>query len=71
VYNGIGRSTGAIIGGKLQSEVGTKLTFMYGAILNATLAVLLVLYTNFRKVPDLVKPNHQLSRDAKTKEKTQ
>jgi predicted MFS family arabinose efflux permease len=44
VYNGIGRSTGAIVGGKLQSEVGTASTFMYGAITNALFASLLILY---------------------------
>ena len=43
-YNGIGRSLGSIIGGKLQAQFGTAKTFLYGAIANAGFATLLALY---------------------------
>jgi hypothetical protein len=43
-YNGIGRSAGSIIGGKLQTMVGTKAVFLYFSVINATLALVLTVY---------------------------
>jgi predicted MFS family arabinose efflux permease len=58
-YNGIGRSTGAIIGGKMQAEVGTERTFLYFAILNVILVVILVSYTKLGGSSGFAKPDHQ------------
>lgn len=48
-YNGIGRSTGALLGGKLQTIVGTKATFLYFSVVNLVLvAISTVYYFHFR-----------------------
>ena len=71
-YNGIGRSTGAIIGGKLQAEVGTRSTFLYGAILNGSLAVLLGLFTNFGALWDIGKLKKEaIAEDSESEKKMQ
>mmetsp|Transcript_61161 Transcript_61161/g.149732 ORF Transcript_61161/g.149732 Transcript_61161/m.149732 type:complete len:562 (-) Transcript_61161:39-1724(-) len=43
-YNGIGRSAGSIIGGKLQTLVGTKAVFFHFSMINAALAIVLTMY---------------------------
>eukprot|EP00934_Nitzschia_sp_Nitz4_P007314 Nitzschia sp. Nitz4//scaffold5_size260463//233491//234849//NITZ4_001026-RA/size260463-processed-gene-0.99-mRNA-1//1//CDS//3329555472//7304//frame0 len=44
LYNGIGRSTGAIMGGKIQAQMGTSNTFVIGSIANVVFAVFFLLY---------------------------
>jgi PPP family 3-phenylpropionic acid transporter len=62
-YNGIGRSTGAIIGGKMQAEVGTERTFLYFAILNVILVVILVSYTKLGRSSGFAKPDRQPNKE--------
>jgi len=52
VYNGIGRSSGALIGGNLQAIVGTAKTFKYGAIVNAVAATVLLFQASREKQID-------------------
>jgi predicted MFS family arabinose efflux permease len=65
VYNGIGRSTGALVGGWLQAELGTVRTFMYSAILNVVLAMLLFAYTSLREVSGVAKQFQKNTEDKK------
>jgi hypothetical protein len=44
MYEGMGRSTGAILGGKIQAFVGTETLFQYVAQFNFGLAMLMVVY---------------------------
>ena len=55
-YNGIGRSVGAMIGGKIQGEVGTVVMFNYVTMLNLMCGVLLVLYSCTRKATNYRNP---------------
>ncbi|CAJ1958672.1 unnamed protein product [Cylindrotheca closterium] len=56
IYNGIGRSSGALIGGNLQAAVGTANTFKYGAMANAAaFSVLLLQGTAKKESNDAVK----------------
>lgn len=51
LYNGLGRSAGAVVGGRLQSSLGTAHTFMLGSIMYVVCAILFMLYhSGFRKV---------------------
>ncbi|KAL3934845.1 MAG: hypothetical protein SGBAC_009526 [Bacillariaceae sp.] len=43
IYNGIGRCSGALIGGHIQAVAGTANTFKYGAMANAVAASVLLL----------------------------
>lgn len=49
MYGGLGQSLGAIIGGKLQSKVGTVRTFIYAGMFDACFVVLLIAYLSVRK----------------------
>jgi len=49
MYGGLGQSLGAIIGGKMQSKVGTVRTFIYAGIFDAFFVVLLISYLSVRK----------------------
>ena len=49
MYGGLGQSFGAIIGGKLQSKVGTVGTFVYSAIFDLFFVTLVILYLRIRK----------------------
>ena len=49
MYGGLGQSLGAIIGGKLQSKVGTVGTFVYSAIFDLFFVTLVILYLRIRK----------------------
>jgi len=48
MYGGLGQSLGAIIGGKLQSKVGTVNTFVYSAIFDFFFVALVILYLRIR-----------------------
>lgn len=48
MYGGLGQSLGAIIGGKLQSKVGTVDTFIYSGIFDFCFVVFVVCYLNLR-----------------------
>ena len=49
MYGGLGQSLGAIIGGKLQSKVGTVTTFFYAAVTDFCFVGLVLFYLGFRK----------------------
>lgn len=55
-YNGIGRSTGAILGGKLQAEIGTVQTFLYSAIADFCVAAIAIVYLRLRKSSNFRNP---------------
>lgn len=55
-YNGIGRSTGAILGGKVQAEIGTEQTFLYSAITDFCVAAIAIVYLSFRKSSNFRNP---------------
>ena len=44
MYGGLGQSLGAIIGGKMQSKMGTQLTFIYSGIADITFICAFILY---------------------------
>ena len=46
IYNGIGRSTGAILGGRLQAVFGTNSLFLYCARMNYALALVMGIWYN-------------------------
>ena len=48
MYGGLGQSLGAIIGGKLQSKVGTVRTFLYAAATDLCFVVLVLSYISIR-----------------------
>ncbi len=62
-YNGIGRSTGAIIGGKLQASIGTAKIFHHGAAAFLLMAFLFGVYVS--------KFSSRRKREEATKEKIQ
>lgn len=49
MYGGLGQSIGAIIGGKLQSHVGTVNTFLYSAIADFVFVCIVTMYLKVRK----------------------
>jgi len=49
MYGGLGQSLGAIIGGKLQSKVGTVKTFVYSAAADFCMVGLVLFYLSIRK----------------------
>ena len=48
MYGGLGQSTGAIIGGKLQSKFGTTKTFLYSALVDFIFVCLVSTYLSIR-----------------------
>jgi branched-subunit amino acid ABC-type transport system permease component len=48
MYGGLGQSTGAIIGGKLQSKFGTTKTFLYSALVDFIFVCFVSIYMSFR-----------------------
>jgi hypothetical protein len=54
-----------LVGGWLQAELGTVRTFMYSAILNVVLAMLLFAFTNLRQVSGLAKQFQKNATDKK------
>jgi len=44
MYGGLGQSVGAIIGGKLQSMVGTVRTFLYAGLFDLCFVGLVIVY---------------------------
>lgn len=49
MYGGLGQSLGALMGGKLQSKVGTVNTFLYAAATDFCFVGLMLFYLGFRK----------------------
>jgi len=49
MYGGLGQSLGAIIGGKMQSKLGTVTTFLYAALADFFFAGLVLFYLTYRK----------------------
>ena len=49
MYGGLGQSSGAIIGGKLQSKFGTTKTFLYAAFVDFLFVCLVTAYLSLRK----------------------
>ena len=49
MYGGLGQSAGAIIGGKLQSRLGTVNTFIYSAMTDFFFVVCVAVYLSLRK----------------------
>lgn len=49
MYGGLGQSLGAIIGGKMQSHLGTVRTFVYSGIFDLFFVAFVVVYLRLRK----------------------
>jgi len=49
VYNGIGRSTGSLVGGRIQALVGTEELFRYMSYTNVLFAILMICYYNAKR----------------------
>lgn len=49
MYGGLGQSIGAIVGGKLQSRVGTVNTFLYSAMTDLFFVICVTMYLSLRK----------------------
>lgn len=58
MYGGLGQSLGAIIGGKLQSRLGTVRTFLTAAACDTFFLALVVTYINVRKESNFKNPQH-------------
>lgn len=56
MYGGLGQSVGAIIGGKLQSKVGTVKTFVYSGIFDACFVGTLLVYFRLQRCLARSKP---------------
>ena len=56
MYGGLGQSLGAILGGKLQSKVGTVKTFLYSALIDFFFVGLVVAYLTIRKDSNFKNP---------------
>jgi branched-subunit amino acid ABC-type transport system permease component len=57
MYGGLGQSLGAIIGGKLQSKVGTVQTFVYSAGADLCFVGLVFAYLSLRKESNFRNPS--------------
>jgi len=56
MYGGLGQSAGALIGGKLQSKVGTVKTFLYSGTFNLFFVIILMLYLSLKNGSSLMNP---------------
>ncbi len=56
MYGGLGQSLGAIIGGKLQSHVGTVRTFLYCGFFDFFFVTLVIMYLRIRKESNFKNP---------------
>ncbi len=56
MYGGLGQSVGAIIGGKLQSKVGTVHTFLYAALVDFIFVSFVTVYLSVRKESSFKNP---------------
>ena len=56
MYGGLGQSLGAIIGGKLQSKLGTIKTFLYSGLCDAFFIGIVIIYLNVRKNSNFKNP---------------
>jgi branched-subunit amino acid ABC-type transport system permease component len=56
MYGGLGQSLGAIIGGKLQSHVGTVRTFLYSGFFDLCFVTLVIMYLRIRKESNFKNP---------------
>ncbi len=66
IYNGIGRSIGAIVGGKLQAIFGTNNLFLYCARMNYALALVMGAWYNHQRKSNSSNEN-LVDADKKTK----
>lgn len=69
MYGGLGQSTGAIIGGKLQSKVGTTKTFLYSALIDFIFVCLVSAYLSIRTDSSFKNPQPIQPRRNKEKER--
>ena len=49
MYGGLGQSLGALIGGKLQSKLGTVTTFLYAGTFDLCFVMAVIAYLRIRK----------------------
>ena len=56
MYGGLGQSLGALIGGKLQSKVGTVQTFLYSGCFDICFVAFAILYLSLRKQSNFKNP---------------
>ena len=56
MYGGLGQSLGAIIGGKLQSKLGTVKTFLYSGLCDAFFIGIVIVYLKVRKNSNFTDP---------------
>lgn len=64
MYGGLGQSLGAIIGGKMQSRLGTVSTFIYSAAIDLFFAGLVFFYLSVRKDSNFRNPTPIVRNDA-------
>lgn len=56
MYGGLGQSLGAIIGGKLQSRLGTVQTFLYSGFCDLCFVAIVIAYLHVRKESSFKNP---------------
>ena len=57
MYGGLGQSMGAIIGGKLQSKIGTVRTFLYSAVFDFLFVGIIIAYCVVRRDSNFKDPS--------------
>jgi hypothetical protein len=67
VYNGIGRSSGSLVGGRIQAAVGTEMLFQFMALLNVVLALVFFLCNYFVCENSSSKMRHEQNRHKTTR----
>mmetsp|Transcript_8550 Transcript_8550/g.12398 ORF Transcript_8550/g.12398 Transcript_8550/m.12398 type:complete len:85 (+) Transcript_8550:133-387(+) len=56
MYGGLGQSLGAIIGGRLQSKLGTVQTFIYSGCFDLVFVGVVIVYLSIRKSSNFRNP---------------
>jgi len=56
MYGGLGQSLGALVGGKLQSKVGTVRAFLYAGFCDLCFVAIVIAYLNVRKESSFKNP---------------
>lgn len=69
MYGGLGQSLGALIGGKLQSHVGTVRTFLYCGVCDFVFVTLVIMYLRIRKESNFKNPQPIVPKAKKTAER--
>lgn len=62
IYNGIGRSTGAIIAGRFQAVFGTNNLFLYCARINFALALVMGIWYNRARKTNLIEDSLEVTK---------